>query len=444
MSLRRAFALEAFRRRVVLDGIQDQGDMRPLYDSFSGKVAVSDLSPLVTRDHDVLMVPGLRAALLSPDIAVYRVLFRCFAGAVADLRLPRGAFFTGSAVLAATTVPARLWSSELLEVLHDCDWAEEAPKITARICLRRVLASKNVLVGKVMDYAGPFTAVQEVRSLVANAHLESPFYPMEENDVLQWTDNGYGPYARSDIDIMYWCQTSEEGDRIVRKLHKMLKNVDGHPATVIRTANTITFCRSWPERHVQVVLYTMPKVSSLLLFADLDCTAMATIGGIPFTTSRSRRALELKANLVPALMLENRKDTPKRVAAYVKRGFASVYLQDSNLPDVVAQRTRALQRLVEESLAFEKKLLDLLVFNYDGDLWDDERAATYLAQTNTSYSSTNIPRMAELSAGAIERFFLKLGSSSAASLLHQVDELPRTQDKLDKVATEIWVSWGMA
>ena len=64
-------------------------------------------------------------------------------------------------------------------------------------------------------------------------------------------------------------------------------------------ANTVTFARSWPERHVQVVLYTLPSVGHILAFADLDCTAMAVIGGIPYTTARSRRALTDKVNAVP-------------------------------------------------------------------------------------------------------------------------------------------------
>ena len=50
---------------------------------------------------------------------------------------------------------------------------------------------------------------------------------------------------------------------------------------------------------MQVVLYTMPSVGQILAFADLDCTAMAVIGGIPYTTARSRRALTDKVNAVP-------------------------------------------------------------------------------------------------------------------------------------------------
>ena len=443
MSLRQAFALEGVRRQALLAGGSDKSDLLPLYDPVSGNLTVPDRSPWVPRDHAVVPVPAPRAVRLAPNLTVFRTLFRCFAGAVADLTLPRGAFFTGSAVLAAATLPTRLRSRELLGVLHACGAAEEGPKHVATMCLMRRLAPKSALVDKVMSYVGVFIDAQEVRSRVEDAQPENIYPAMEEDDVLRWTNNGYGPYARSDIDIMVRCKTHEEGDRIVHQLYGMLKNVDGNPSTVIRTANTVTFARSWPERHVQVVLYVMPQVSSLLLFADLDCTAMAIIGGVPMTTTRSRRALELKINLVPVLMLENRRDTPKRVAAYVKRGFASVYLEDSRLPDATLGRIRILQRRVAEALVFERKLLDLLVLS-DGDLVDEEAVATYLAGSNTSYSSTNIPRMAELTSHGIERFFQKLGPTSAASLMAYASQLPRTQSKMGKVAQETWVAWGMA
>ena len=70
---------------------------------------------------------------------------------------------------------------------------------------------------------------------------------------------------------MVHCKTLIEGDHIVKQLYHMLLNVDDKPCTVIKTANTVTFARSWPERHVQVVLYVMEHISDMLLFADLDC-----------------------------------------------------------------------------------------------------------------------------------------------------------------------------
>ena len=96
----------------------------------------------------------------------------------------------------------------------------------------------------------------------------------------------------------------------------------GGDVACVRTPNTLTMCRSWPERHVQLILLTMQKPSHHLLFADLDCTAVAYMGGEVFTTSRSRRALETGRNLVPHAMLRNRRDMPPRIAAYQKGGSA--------------------------------------------------------------------------------------------------------------------------
>ena len=67
---------------------------------------------------------------------------------------------------------------------------------------------------------------------------------------------------------MVRCTTQTAGYAIVREVYDLLKHMDDKPCTIIRTASTVTFARSWPERHGQVVLYVMPSVSSLLLFAD--------------------------------------------------------------------------------------------------------------------------------------------------------------------------------
>ena len=277
------------------------------------------------------------------------------------------------------------------------------------------------------------------RSRIADVLPETKFETVED-DVLLWTHNGYGPYARSDIDIMVHCKTQEEGDHIVKQLYHMLLNVDDTPCTVIKTANTVTFARSWPERHVQVVLYVMEHISDMLLFADLDCTAMALERNVPMTTSRSRRALEHKMNLVPVSMLNNRRDTPKRVAAYIKRGFTCNYLQDDHLSDHALLQIRGLQQRVEEAL--EKKLLDVFVlYDIRGHQFDEEATALYLSCSNTTYSSTNIPCMVGLTSSCIQKFFGCLGGTSAASLMTNIDEIPSTQNKLNKVGLESWVSW---
>ena len=64
---------------------------------------------------------------------------------MADLVLPRGAFFTGSAVVAAATVPHDLRSSELLAALRACGYAEEAPKNTSAMALMRRLDKRSLV-----------------------------------------------------------------------------------------------------------------------------------------------------------------------------------------------------------------------------------------------------------------------------------------------------------
>ena len=105
-------------------------------------------------------------------------------------------------------------------------------------------------------------------------------------------------------------------------------------------------------------------------------------------------------------MLDNRKDTPKRVAQYVERGCATVYLEDARLPRTERLRLAVLQGFAQEALRFEKRLLGLQVF-CDAEV-DEEHGSSYLARSNTSHSSTNSPRMAELTSHGIELFFRKL------------------------------------
>ena len=260
--------MEAARRRRVLAGGVDPADLQPLYDPWTRRLKLVDRFPWLPGDLAAVPVSARATVHLAPDLAVFRTLFRCFAGREADLVLPRGAFFTGSAVVAAATVPRGLRSPELLAVLRACGHAEEGPKNTAAIVLMRTLDKKRVLVRSVLAYVGGITDILEVRARVEDAMPEPLFPPMEEDDVLRWTNNGYGPYARSDIDIMVRCTTQTAGDAIVREVYDLLKHMDDKPCTIIRTASTVTFARSWPERHGQVVLYVMPSVSSLLLFAD--------------------------------------------------------------------------------------------------------------------------------------------------------------------------------
>ena len=128
--------------------------------------------------------------VLTPDLRIFRTLFRCFCGRVADLPLPPGAFFTGSAVVAAATLPTRLLNDELMQTLLDCGSEEEEAQIAAAMSLRRGLRGKKPLVRHVQGFLGAMTDLFEVREDVADDQPDPEHTSFEEDDVLQWTDRG--------------------------------------------------------------------------------------------------------------------------------------------------------------------------------------------------------------------------------------------------------------
>ena len=143
-------------------------------------------------------------------------------------------------------------------------------------------------------------------------------------------------------------------------------------------------------------------------------------------------------------MLANRRDTPKRVAAYLKRGFGPYYLADDK---ITLEAFRRLHEEVKEHYIFEKKLMNLSVFGW-GEPFDMDAVTTTMASDNTSYASWNVPRMVHLTSAGIRSFFTKLSEQTddprfQVEFVDNVTGLPAAQSKLDKVQQEQWIAWGM-
>ena len=136
-------------------------------------------------------------------------------------------------------------------------------KVTAKLVLARrfsMLQQGGIpsLVERIMEFVGCVAGLQEVRHAL-DGHDEAGLHIPPESDPLRWDWNGFGPYNRADIDVFVTASTIEQADEKVRAMHSLF--CAAGDAVVIRTPNTITYCRSWPERHVQVVLlvYCKPK-----------------------------------------------------------------------------------------------------------------------------------------------------------------------------------------
>ena len=255
---------------------------------------------------------------------------------------------------------------------------------------------------------------------------------------------------RSDIDIFVSAGNDEEANDKIRRIYKQICDLDGGRCAALRTRNSVTVCRDWPERHVQIVILYMRNITESLLFADLDVTAMAYCGGDVLTCSRSRRALRTGKSIVPDSMLLNRKDSPERIGMYMRRGFGVYSVADRRIDLGTAMELRA---RIQKAAAYEgSKLFDFLLLEFeDVDYVEVEKAVSWLLQANSSYSSWNIPRMPALTAFAIECFFERVelkaraAGNEASELVTALvrDELPRSLPKLQKCEKETWVSWGL-
>ena len=443
------FRDSAFARRSCLDGERAPVDFKPLY-GMDGRVNLVD-APVCDFDVDEYSV------CLVPNKYAFAALMYCFCGEVAHMKLPRGVFLSGSSVVASVTMPVRAHSRALEDAMTDWGRRIVETKVTARLVLARrfsMLQGRGVcsLVERIIEFVGCAAGLQEVRHAL-DKHSEEDLHAPLESDPLRWDWNGFGPYNRADIDVFVTAATIEQADEKVRAMHSLF--CAAGDAVVIRTPNTITYCRSWPERHVQVVLLVGQHAAEHCLFCDFDCTSLVYVEGEVYTTARSRHALVHKVNLVPPVMLELRHDEPKRVAKYVKRGFRLMMLPDDRFDHA---RLTDLMGEVQKEWAFAgKKLLDLHLFApwtwmsaYGGMLdvdapWWTLIAATVLATNNTGYSEFNIPRMPGLTARGIQKFFLLDAAQRMQQLscvVSKLADIPNCVWKLQHRPREVWAEWN--
>ena len=438
------FRDSATARRSCLCGERGSGHFKPLY-GMDGTVTLED-APILHPDE--------RSVRLVPNKYAFTALMYCFCGEVAHMQLPRGVFFSGSSVLASVTMPVRSQKPDLEEVMTSWGWHIVESKVMARLVLVRrfrMLQSRGFsrLVDCILEFAGCAAVLQEVRAAL-DGHDEAGLHRPSESDPLRWDWNGFGSYNRADIDVFVTADTIEQAGAKVRAMHSLF--CAAGDVVVIRTPNTITYCRSWPERHVQVVLLVGRDMSEHCLFCDFDCTSLVYAGGEVYTTARSRHALVYKVNVVPPKMLELRRDEPKRVAKYVKRGFRLMIFPDASFDK--ARLAELMLEVQKEWMFAGKKLLDLYLFAPPGALWWDvdvdapswtSIAANALSTNNTGYSEFNIPRMPGLTARGIQKFFqldAEQRTQQVSSIVSKLADIPRCVWKLHHRPREVWAEWN--
>ena len=443
----------------------------------------------------------------------FKALFRHFCYGFADLALPKGAFYAGSSCVAAL-------ASKLQAQAMGLEASDQAYAVTRRsnrlaflegrvqkimrepLILQTItkVVKEPALAQKIMDFIhDDFLTLKDLhREVEAVLETSTPDIPWEfagkcglEDDEshedgqhekttemvhssFYYDENGLGPYARSDIDIMVVAQTEEEAKDIIQKTLEKIKSHYGN-CHVYKTPCSVQIIGDFPLRHVQIITVINKCLDEYLLFCDLDCTALAFDGNQLYGSRRAYFALNTGYNIVPQEMLENRYDTPRRLSKYNSRGFAS--LVPGDLTETARKRLRQAQ-----AIGPPKPFFDVAEWNKDPATWGEEQLIAHLTanagrwrgirctvemgfgaapqghpisrlrRDNNNprfYTETNLPRgygiTADRAAAILKRLQTKAklwGRSTVVSKYHGTDDL-KLIFKMAKTP-ENWVRWGLA
>ena len=141
------FRREAALRLRVIDGERiNENDLQQLYSTRTEELRCPWLRTQASRKRKTAK------NLLTPNIRVFRTLYKAFAGAAAHLRLPQGCFFGGSSVVACTQIPRELHTKKLSSNMYQYDLLSEQAWQVAYMILRRC-ALPRAIVKRILYYA---------------------------------------------------------------------------------------------------------------------------------------------------------------------------------------------------------------------------------------------------------------------------------------------------
>ena len=217
-----SFKEESLKRSAALcDGVVNFGYARPFFHDFKRCRARINTPQGVTT----FGAKGDYAVVWNP--LAFTALFRHFCYSLgANLELPRGAYFVGSSCLAAITLPANTGAARAVARLAQIEerTREKILEPCKRATLeRRFCQSKPALARLIMTFAADDWSLRAFNAAVEQAlgNAEDDDASDSESAGLQLSDHfdsdGYGAYARSDIDIVVCAETLDEAAVIVEK-----------------------------------------------------------------------------------------------------------------------------------------------------------------------------------------------------------------------------------
>ena len=308
-------------------------------------------------------------------MGIFQCLFYLFAGPVGKVELPHGCYFTGSLCCAAATIPSKHWRRiPEIEAVWKVDHGDDYDNFVREM---------NQIFGQDL-------------SDVHLGHIQEQSWLLEED--------GLGPLARSDVDIIVTADDDEEATQKVRDIIEKVRFVVGEAAIIV-TKNGFTIVPHFPLKHVQVIVLWTRSLLDYLLFVDLDCTALAYDGERLYGTDRSLLAHLGKYNYVTGSMLQIRKDTPIRVGKKAQIGFGTFLVYAPEL-ERSEQWLKALRQSTDQPPPFFNDHKNMCLRMYGGAHTMDE-LVDCLTEHAGSYSETKLPRGHNVPPALVQAFLLE-------------------------------------
>jgi hypothetical protein len=233
------------------------------------------------------------------------------------LPLPRGAYFTGSALPACLheawdqPLPLRVKTLRIGQALYDAFSASEELAVKHLLRCKKLKENTARIVSSFLEFRPTqilFAAVprQELEALLTelgpfDPHRESEeswvtrvleswlgiFVPEERDDDTSeeadfrfeqiqkqpFSDGGFSPYSRSDLDVGYVSSPNA-----VQKMKEYLlacrRAVASKRPTILWGPNGGTLHASWPCRSLQVISVTLSTEAASILFPDFCATSL--------------------------------------------------------------------------------------------------------------------------------------------------------------------------
>ena len=343
-----------------------------LIHDFIQEVNRCSIGSLVYKRNSSLIRPTI-AVRPVPSIDMFQCLFFLLAGPVAKVELPRGCYFTGSLCCAAASFPVQHWHH-----------------------IPQMVAAWN----QAGDYDNFVREINEIfgedLSDVHLGHIQEQSWFLEED--------GLGPLARSDVDIIVTAKNDQEATTKIREIIGKTLSLVGEAAVIV-TKNGFTIVPHFPLKHVQVIVLWTRSLLDYLLFVDLDCTALAYDGRRLYGTDRSLLAHLSKHNYVTGSMLQIRKDTPIRVGKKAQIGFGAFLVYTPEL-ERSEQWLKALRQSIDQPPPFFNDHRNMCPSMYGGPHTMDE-LVDCLTEHAGSYSETKLPRGHNVPPALVQAFLLE-------------------------------------